>query len=144
MRILRFIGLLILVLLTATLFAEKRPKIMLINSNASVERYKVAQEEFKKACEQKDELALRVVNDCAVHLGYGAVTLIHLLSPERIVFGGGVMEALGDEMLPTVRDVVEERCLKGCAEGIEILPAKLGDDAGVLGAAALALQASSE
>ena len=51
MRILRFIGLLMLVLLTATLFAEKRPKIMLINSNASVERYRVAQEEFKKAAE---------------------------------------------------------------------------------------------
>jgi glucokinase len=99
---------------------------------------------FRKALDMGDKLATQVVRDCAINLGYGAVTLIHLLSPERIVFGGGVMEALADEMLPIIEGIVAERCLDGCAEGIEIVPAKLGDDAGVLGAAALAIEIASE
>ena len=52
MKIHKIICLLGFILLTATLSAEDRPKIMLINSNASVERYKIAQEEFKKTSEQ--------------------------------------------------------------------------------------------
>jgi putative ABC transport system substrate-binding protein len=51
MKIHKIICLLGFILLTATLSAEDRPKVMLINSNASVERYKIAQEEFKKASE---------------------------------------------------------------------------------------------
>jgi len=96
---------------------------------------------FRKALDQGDALARRVVHGCAVNLGYGAVTLIHLLSPERVIFGGGVIEALGGEMLPIIEQIIHERCLEGTTEGVEVVPAKLGDDAGVLGAAAVAMQA---
>jgi len=95
---------------------------------------------FAKALKQGDALAEEVIRDCAIHLGYGAVALVHLLSPECIVFGGGVMESLSPVMIPIIEGVVRERCLKGTAKGIGILPAKLGDHAGVLGAAALAMK----
>jgi glucokinase len=103
---------------------------------------KVRSRTFRKALGAGDSLAKRVVRDCAENLGYGAVALVHLLNPECIVFGGGVMEALSEQMLPTIRQVVEERCLAGTADGVEIVPATLWDDAGVLGAAALVMEAT--
>ncbi len=96
---------------------------------------------FQKAAEMQDSLALRAINRVARYLGYAAANLIHLLSPERIVLGGGVIEALGPYMMDLVRQVAQERCLPGCYDGIEIVQAACGDDAGILGVAGVTLQA---
>lgn len=96
---------------------------------------------FQKAAEIGDSLALRAINRVSRYLGYAAANLVHLLSPERIVLGGGVIEALGPYMMELVQQVAAERCLPGCFEGIDIVQAACGDDAGILGVAAVTLQA---
>ena len=60
-----------------------------------------------------------------------------VLSPERIVLGGGVMQR--EELFPKIRVRVSE-LLNGYLESPEIVPPKLGPRAGVLGAIALANQ----
>lgn len=52
--------------------------------------------------------------------------------------GGGVTKA-GDIVFDTVRKVVDKRCFKSMASSVKIVPAGLGQDAGVIGAVALAL-----
>jgi glucokinase len=95
---------------------------------------------FLRAAEAGDEVALAAIERVSTYLGYASANLIHLLSPEMIVLGGGVVEALAGFMLDTVRKVAEERCLPGCFDGVRIVEAQCGDDAIVLGVASLAFE----
>jgi len=85
-----------------------------------------------------------LVLDACDHLALGVVTMVHLLAPDTIVFGGGLIEAMGGLMLPRIREKAQERVLDSLSEVYEIKEAELGDDAGVMGAAALARQAVEE
>jgi glucokinase len=58
-----------------------------------------------------------------------------------VVLGGGIIEALDDEMMPTITKAALEHVLPGTDKGIEIVSSKLGDHAGIVGAAVLARQA---
>jgi fructokinase len=71
----------------------------------------------------------------AEYLALGAVNLACLLSPQRIVLGGGVMQR--EELLPRIRGRVSE-LLNGYLDPPEIVPPGLGTRAGVFGALALA------
>jgi glucokinase len=72
-------------------------------------------------------------------LGAGLASLIYVLTPEAIILGGGI-SAGADLFLPTVWQEIEKRVLPSSREGLQILVAKLGNQAGVAGAARLALQ----
>ncbi len=96
---------------------------------------------FLRAAQEGDRLALKAIDRVARYLGYAAANVIHLLSPEVIVFGGGVIEAMGSLMMDRIREVAAERCLPGCYDGIELLEAQCGDRATVLGVAAVTLRA---
>jgi glucokinase len=82
-----------------------------------------------------DEAVEQVIRKAAVAVGYSCVNLIHLLTPEVIVLGGGLVEALSDLYLEEVEKTVEESVLECYADTFKIKLAKLGDDAGAIGAA---------
>lgn len=90
------------------------------------------------AIESGDVEIENIVRRAAVLLGCGVATVIHLLSPDVIVLGGGLVEAMPDLYLRTVRESTEERILAPYRGTYKIVPAELEDDAGVLGAAAWA------
>ena len=73
------------------------------------------------------------------NLGAGLASLIYVLTPEAIILGGGI-SAAGELFLPTVQQEIENRVLLSSREGLQILTAKLGNEAGMVGAAKLALQ----
>jgi fructokinase len=73
----------------------------------------------------------------AEYLALGIMSWTCVLSPERIVLGGGVMQRA--ELFPKIRVRLSE-LLNGYLEAPEIVPPKLGTRAGVLGAIALASQ----
>ncbi|HEY9887280.1 MAG TPA: ROK family protein, partial [Candidatus Obscuribacterales bacterium] len=73
------------------------------------------------------------------YLGAGLASLIYVLTPEAIILGGGI-SAGADLFLPTVWQELEQRVLPSSREGLQILMAQLGNQAGVAGAAKLALQ----
>ena len=70
------------------------------------------------------------------YLAIGISNIIHLLNPRAVVIGGGVARA-GDVLFTPLRERVRACLMPSFAETFELLPAKLGEDAGVIGAAAL-------
>jgi glucokinase len=82
----------------------------------------------------------QIIHNACVHLANSVVTVVHLLAPDVIVFGGGLIEAMEDTMLPKIEKLARARVLPSMRDVYKIEAAKLGDDAGVLGAAALAKQ----
>ncbi|MEM6427222.1 MAG: ROK family protein, partial [Cyanobacteria bacterium P01_D01_bin.128] len=73
------------------------------------------------------------------NLGAGLASLIYVLTPEAIVIGGGI-SAGADLFLPTAIAEMERRVLPSSRENLTILLAALGNQAGTVGAAKLALQ----
>jgi glucokinase len=65
------------------------------------------------------------------------VNLVNIFNPEMIIVGGGVAQ-MGDLLLEPARRVVRERAFQLSAQAVRIVPAQLGDNAGVLGAAVFA------
>lgn len=72
-------------------------------------------------------------------LGAGLASLIYVLTPEAIILGGGV-SASARFFLPTLEQELERRVLPSSRAGLQILIAKLGNQAGMVGAAKLAWQ----
>jgi glucokinase len=70
--------------------------------------------------------------------------MINLISPEVIVLGGGVIEALWDVMSEPIQKHAFDHALPFARRGVRIVKAVLGDDAGVIGAATMARQRMAE
>ncbi|MFP4502327.1 MAG: ROK family protein [Candidatus Hydrogenedentota bacterium] len=87
---------------------------------------------------QGDELARWIFEETAAWLGYGISSIINYQNPERIVLCGGMINA-GDMLFEPVRRVAKENSFNVPGNRCEILPAGLGSDSGVLGAAGCAL-----
>jgi len=91
-----------------------------------------------EAVKKKDRIAIKSLEKAAKYIGIAIGGLINVVNPEMFILGGGVMEALSPMMLPLIRDHAKKNSFPHCFKGIKICAAKLGDDAGVLGGAALA------
>lgn len=70
-------------------------------------------------------------------LGAGLSSLIYVLTPEAIIIGGGI-SASCDLFLDATKAEIERRVLPTSRSGLQLLPAKLGNQAGIVGAAKLA------
>lgn len=86
-----------------------------------------------------DPLAMSIIGEAGRYLGLASSTLVNLLDPALIVVGGGVAQA-GELLLEPMRQVVAERALPWPRSRVQIVPAQLGEDAGVIGAASLVLE----
>jgi len=93
---------------------------------------------LRRALDADDELVTEVMRRASEVLGHACLTVRHLLDPEVIVLGGGVVEACYEFMVPIVRSIVDADKLPGARESTGVLLSALGDDAVVLGALALA------
>jgi glucokinase len=88
-----------------------------------------------------DELALGVLKTMGMYLGIGLANIVNLLNPDVIVIGGGV--ANGWQLFEkSMHEEVKQRAFPLPVSRLRIVPAKCGDDAGLLGAAHLALSAA--
>jgi len=94
--------------------------------------------DLRKAIRRGDKFVEKIVNEAAEYVGVAVANIINFLNPEVIVLGGGVIEALSDEMTPIIAKSAKEHALPGTTKGIEIVASKLGDYAGITGAAVLA------
>ncbi|MBN2411706.1 ROK family protein [candidate division KSB1 bacterium] len=95
-------------------------------------------EDIYFAAEKGDKPAIRLFKEVGESLGVGLGNIANLLNLERIVIGGGIANA-GDLILNHARKVLSENALKTNRESIEIVKAELGERAGIVGAAKLAM-----
>jgi len=86
-----------------------------------------------------DALALHVHEKTCDMLGRAVGIMINTFSPDRVVLGGGVMMA-GSVVVETVKKYAAQYCWPEIFKLCEIVPAEMGEDSGVLGAGALALE----
>jgi glucokinase len=94
---------------------------------------------LSKAADDGDELADKVWKDIGLKIGVGLTNVVWLVNPDRIVIGGGVAQA-GERLFGYIRQTIRTRCDRTFWERLEIVPATLGNDAGIIGAATLALE----
>ncbi len=94
--------------------------------------------DLRKAIRRGDKFVDRVVEDAAEYIGIGVANLVNILNPEVVVLGGGVMEALQDEMMSVIIETARDYAMPGAMKGVEIIASKLGDSAGITGGAVLA------
>ncbi|MBC7544574.1 MAG: ROK family protein [Candidatus Sericytochromatia bacterium] len=84
-----------------------------------------------------DPVARSVMGELADHLAVGIVTLVNIFQPERILLGGGVASQ-GDVLLELIRMATRTRFCNAPLAADLIDLARLGEDAGLIGAAGLA------
>jgi glucokinase len=92
---------------------------------------------LKEALMKNDPLVKSVLAKMATTLGQAAISLNHTFNPQAIIFGGGVIKACGDFILPIVTKEVKADPFFKKFNACRILPSLLGDDAVILGAARL-------
>lgn len=91
-----------------------------------------------KALKAEDRVVSAVVHYAAQVIGYACLTVRHLLDPEVIILGGGVMEACHKYMMPVIEAIISNDKLPSAPGNRRLLVSSLGDNAVVLGAVALA------
>lgn len=85
---------------------------------------------------EKDPIALEVLDTYYRYVAYGAANLINILEPEMIVLGGGI-SAQGDYIVKPIEKYIQEQMYGGLNLKTKVSAAKLGNDAGIIGAALL-------
>jgi glucokinase len=91
------------------------------------------------AAKDGDSLSLEVIDQAAYYLGVGVVNLVNIFNPEMVIIGGSMAD-MGDLLLQPVRAMVTERVFPLFAQTVRIVPARLGNYAGLFGAASYALE----
>jgi glucokinase len=94
--------------------------------------------DLRRAIKRGDEFVLKVVEQAARYTGIAVANLINILNPEVVALGGGVIEALENEMMPVILDVAGKHAFPGSMVKTKIISCRLGDSAGIIGAAVLA------
>jgi glucokinase len=100
---------------------------------------RITPETIMRAAEAGDAVAREILGRAGAALGVGVANLVTILSPDRVILGGSVAR-LGAWLFDPVRAAVHERCRAIPVEQVQIVPASLGGDAGVIGAAVWASQ----
>lgn len=95
-------------------------------------------QEIARLATNGDTLALSVIDEAAMYLGLGIASLLTVLNPEMVVVGGGVAQ-IGEIYFKRVRDTVKDRAVPPLKE-TPVLPALLGAEVNLIGAAELAWQ----
>ena len=97
---------------------------------------KITPKILEEAALYKDRLALEIWEETGRYLGIGIASLINIFNPEKIVIGGGVANA-GKFIFDPLCRTIQERALPIASQDTKVVRAKLGEEAGVIGAAML-------
>ena len=98
---------------------------------------KIRSGKLRRAVEAGDKLAIKVLDETCFYSGVAIANLCNLLNPEVVALGGGMIEQLEETMLPKIKEAALNRIMPG-ARKVRIIATKLGDNAGITGAAVLA------
>ena len=87
-----------------------------------------------------DQAVEDIVSHSARDLGIAIGSVVNLLAPDMVVLGGGLVEAMPSLYVQQVRASIKKQALRPYTKSLKVVVAKLGDDAVVMGAAALAAE----
>ncbi len=131
--------------------AARAHEVMLADPAAGEEMLKTAKDQepglnepvsaavVTRAARSGNPLAQLLVSEATEALIAGAVSIVNAFNPCRLILGGGVVTGM-PELIPRIDQGVRRYALEAATSRLEVLPAKLGNEAGVVGAASLALK----
>lgn len=91
---------------------------------------------IQEAAREGDPLAQSIIKDAEAALIAGTASLVNILNPSVVLFGGGIIDA-NPGMVRTVEEGVRKRALKAASKNVEFRISSLKNEAGAFGAAAL-------
>ena len=94
---------------------------------------------LKDALKKGDPLVTEVVRRASYLLGLATASVLHIVDPEVVVFGGGVIEACGKWMMPQIEKTIQKVVMPGTGAPLRIVQSTLGDDAILFGGLSLLL-----
>lgn len=89
-----------------------------------------------EAAKQGDPVAKRIFTIVGKYIGVGLASVVNLLNPEKIIIGGGVAAA-GDILMNPIKETLVKRAMPIAGSTVQVVPAQLGNTAGVIGASLL-------
>ena len=92
---------------------------------------------LKKALKKQDEVTVEAVDRACHYLAIATGNMINTISPEVVVYGGGVIEAVGETFLEKIVAEVDRYCMPSIRDTVELKIAELGDDSNIYGALAM-------
>lgn len=113
--------------------------VRLVSGNLS----KITPKILEEAALYHDKLALDIWQETGNYLGTGLASLINVLNPEKVILGGGVANA-GKLIFEPMLKAIKEKALAVSYQDTKVVRAKLGEDAGVVGASMLAVKDRQE
>lgn len=96
--------------------------------------YKLTPEDIYKAALEGDVLSRELLKNAGRYLGIGIANMINMMSPDAIILAGGLIGAWEIYVQEAVREA-SKRAFKELFGRVDILPAELGDNAGLIGSA---------
>ena len=94
-----------------------------------------------EAAQAGDELAIEIFAETGRYIGIALTSIAHILNPQIAIIGGGIAEAGEKLLFEPIRAELSKRAMDIPAQ-MKIVKAHLGNDAGIVGAAMLALEGS--
>ena len=89
---------------------------------------------LKNALAEGDTVAREAVNRACHYLAIASGNLVNTFSPDVVVYGGGVIEAVGDIFIEKIMAEVDRYCMPSIRSTVEFKKAALGDDSILYGA----------
>ena len=89
---------------------------------------------LQKALEKNDPVATEAVDRACHYLAIATGNMINAISPDVVVYGGGVIECMGDLFLSKIQAEVDRYCMPSIRPTVELKAASLGDDSILYGA----------
>ncbi len=102
-------------------------------------QWSVTPASIAKAAAAGDEVAIETMSETGYYIGLGVSNLINILSPEVVIIGGGISQA-GNVLWGPILRTVHAHALTESRKACRVIPAELGDDAGVMGGVAMVIQ----
>jgi glucokinase len=121
--------------------AIKRGKRSVVSKKVARKNALLSGADLKEADDAGDELVRKIVHRAARFIGIGIGSLLNVLAPEMVVLGGGLVEAFGDDFVGRIERAARKTAFEINSRNVRFVRTQLGDDAGVIGAAALAREA---
>lgn len=103
---------------------------------------KIKSKTIGKAYQERDELTVEVIEEVAELLGGAIAGVVTLLSLPRVVLGGGLTEALGQPFVDLVEKSTRRMAFPDRCKEVDVVASRLEDNAGVYGAAMIAMERS--
>jgi glucokinase len=125
---------------SGTAIARRAVEMVMAGAKTSLSGYSAEEmraELVQAEAYRGDEVAVQIMRDAGTALGVGVLNIAQILNPQRIILGGGVAMGAGPLLWDAMLKVVRTRAMTQCQQETEIVPASLGDDAGLVGAIAV-------